>query len=147
MISFKGRVSFKQYIKDKPNPWGIKAYALAESGSGYMYNLLIYYGKVTILTAPSSLNQTTRVVLTLATPILDKGYDIYTDWFYTSPEVAEKLLIHTTTITGTVQSNCQKMPAEVKGEINGYRLGDMIVLEWMDKRKVLMFSIETALLP
>ena len=84
---------------------GIKAYALAESGSGYMYNLLIYYGKETILTAPSSLNQTTRVVLTLATPILDKGYDIYTDRFYTSPELAEELLKHTTTITGTVQSN------------------------------------------
>ena len=43
-----------------------------------MYNVLIYYGKETILTAPSSLNQTTGVVLTLHTPILDKGYDLYT---------------------------------------------------------------------
>ena len=25
VISFKGRVSFRQYLKGKPNPWGIKA--------------------------------------------------------------------------------------------------------------------------
>ena len=40
MISFRGRVGFKQYIKDKPNPWGIKAYVLSESVSGYVCNVV-----------------------------------------------------------------------------------------------------------
>ena len=65
MRTFSGR-DFATFVtkelKDKPNPWGIKAYALPESGSGYMYNRLIYYGKETILFAPSSLNQTTTYI-------------------------------------------------------------------------------------
>ena len=44
-ISFKGRVGFKQYLKGKPHPWGIKAFALADSTNGYLYNVVIYYGK------------------------------------------------------------------------------------------------------
>ena len=43
VISFCGRVSFLQYLKGKPNPWGIKAFALADSKSGY--KICIYYGK------------------------------------------------------------------------------------------------------
>ena len=30
------RVSFQQYLKGKTNPWGIKAYILSESKSGYL---------------------------------------------------------------------------------------------------------------
>ena len=49
MIAFRGRVGFRQYISGKPHPWGIKAYVLSESKSGYMYNMVIYYGKETQL--------------------------------------------------------------------------------------------------
>ena len=45
MIAFRGHIAFLQYIKRKPQPWGIKAYMLSESRMGYIYNLLIYYGK------------------------------------------------------------------------------------------------------
>ena len=47
MITYKGRVSFRQYVRGKPHPWDIKAYALEESASGYLYSLVIYYGKET----------------------------------------------------------------------------------------------------
>ena len=47
MIAFQGRVGCRQYIRGKPHPWGIKAYVLSESKSGYMYNMVIYYGKET----------------------------------------------------------------------------------------------------
>lgn len=36
VISFKGRIGFLQYLKGKPNPWGIKAFVLADSVSGYL---------------------------------------------------------------------------------------------------------------
>ncbi len=36
VISFKGRVGFLQYLKGKPNPWGIKAFVLADSCTGYL---------------------------------------------------------------------------------------------------------------
>ena len=67
VIAFRGRVSFKQYIKDKPTCWGIKAYVLCESTSGYVYNILVYYGKETLIPS-TSLNHTSHVVLTLMKP-------------------------------------------------------------------------------
>ena len=105
MIAFRGRVSFRQYVKGKPQPWGIKAYVLSESTSGYMYNLLVYYGKETQLITTRNLNHTTKVVLTLVSPLANKGYDLYTDRFYTSPEIASELLQIDTTLTGTVMTN------------------------------------------
>ena len=34
MIPFKGRFSFKQYIKNKPTKWGIKAFVLSDAING-----------------------------------------------------------------------------------------------------------------
>ena len=45
MISFKGHLSFIQYLPKKPHKWGMKAWVLAESTSGYMWNWKLYLGK------------------------------------------------------------------------------------------------------
>ena len=45
MVSFKGRVWFIQYMPKKPNKWGLKAYSLADSKTGYTYNWNLYAGK------------------------------------------------------------------------------------------------------
>ena len=44
MIGFKGRVSFPQYCPKKPTKWGLKAYILADSKTGYIVNILPYTG-------------------------------------------------------------------------------------------------------
>ena len=69
MIAFKGRASFKQYVRNKPKPWGIKAYVLADSHSGYLHQLIIYYGKDTEMISIPCLPVLTRVVLTLCQPL------------------------------------------------------------------------------
>ena len=149
MITFRGRVAFRQYIKGKPQPWGIKAYVLSESRTGYMYNLLVYYGKETLLTRRPGLNHKTNVVMTLTDPVANMGYDLYTDRFYTSPEVAGELLNIGTTITGTVMSNRRNMPAAVKqvhqkrGDVATYRQGPQIVVQWTDKRTLTTLSTNT----
>ena len=84
VITFKGRVSFRQYLKGKPNPWGIKAFVLADSRTGYMTRVRIYYGKETQL-IDCPLPHTVKVVMTLVEPYHDKGYDLYLDRFYGSP--------------------------------------------------------------
>ena len=38
IISFNRRVSFREYLKGKPNPWELKAYVLSDSKTGYMHN-------------------------------------------------------------------------------------------------------------
>ena len=45
MIGFKGQVHFIQYMPDKPTKWGMKAYVLADSHSGYIYNWVLCTGK------------------------------------------------------------------------------------------------------
>ena len=42
MISFKGRLSFIQYVPKKPTKWGMKAFVLADSKTGYLYNWHLY---------------------------------------------------------------------------------------------------------
>ena len=91
VISFKGRVSFRQYLKGKPNPCGLKAYVLSDSKTCYMHNLRLYYGKDTNLIDNHEASHTVEVVTTLTDHLRDKGYDLYTDRFYTSPLLADAL--------------------------------------------------------
>ena len=143
VITYKGRVSFRQYLKGKPNPWGIKAYVLADSQTRYLNRVRIYYGKETQL-LDSTLPHTVKVVMTLVEPFQHQGYDLYLDRFYGSPTELSKVGI---TVTGTVQANRRGLPREVTdkrkepcGTVRAARSGDMVALYWLDKRKVLMLS-------
>ena len=44
MVGFKGRLSFIQYLPKKPTKWGMKAFVLADSSTGYVYNWRLYTG-------------------------------------------------------------------------------------------------------
>ena len=146
VITFKGRVSFQQYLKGKPNPWGIKAFVLADSNTGYLNRLRIYYGKETQL-IDSPLPHAAKVVMTLVEPLNNKGYDPYVDRFYNSPLLATELSKVGITVTGTVMSNRKGLPKDVickrkepRCSVRAARSDDMTVLSWTDKRKVLMLS-------
>ena len=102
-IAFKGRVTFRQYLKGKLTPWGIKAFVLADSVSGYLYKVAICYGWATELVGPE-LPHTARVVLTLVDGLEDKGYDVYLDRFYNSPLIATELKRKGITVTGISMS-------------------------------------------
>ena len=100
VVSFKGRVSFRQYLKGKPHPWGIKAFVLSDSKTGYLQRVCVYYGKETQL-VDNDHPHTVRVVETLVEPFHNKGYDLYVDRFYNSPLLATELKKVGITITGT----------------------------------------------
>ena len=48
VISFKGRVSFRQYLKGKPHPWGIKAFVqgiclrMQQTAAAINYSVCVY---------------------------------------------------------------------------------------------------------
>ena len=151
MIAYRGRVSFHQYVRGKPHPWGIKAYVLADCDTGYLYSVAIYYGKETMLVSGPGLNHTTRVVLTLIQPVCNMGYDVYTDRFYTSPLLVRELCKLGITLTGTVMANRRDMPLAVRakgkrkrGDTKTYRKQNMIVMEWTDKRTILTLSTKSS---
>ena len=147
VINFKGRVSFRQYLKGKPHPWGIKAFVLSDSKTGYLQRVCVYYGKETQL-VNNDHPHTVRVVQTLVEPFHNKGYDLYVDQFYTSPLLASELSMVGITVTGTVQSNRRGLPKDVtakrkkepRGSVRAARSDKILALSWMDKRKVLMLS-------
>ena len=45
VISYKGRLSFIQYLPKKPHKWGLKAWVLADSTNGYVWGWKLYTGK------------------------------------------------------------------------------------------------------
>ena len=45
MILFKGVLGIKQYIKDKPVKWGVKASLLCDSATMYCYRFDVYLAK------------------------------------------------------------------------------------------------------
>ena len=44
MIKFKGRLGFKQYIKNKPTKRDIKVFVLSDATTGYVKRFQIYTG-------------------------------------------------------------------------------------------------------
>ena len=82
MISYKGRLSFLQYMPKKPVKWGMKAWVLADARNGYTWNRNLYAGKEN---NASSDSLATRVVLKLVQGLENMGHHIYFDNFYTSP--------------------------------------------------------------
>lgn len=129
----------------------MKAYVLSESKSGYLQGVCVYYGRETELIDREDLGQTPRVVLTLVQGLHNKGYDLYVDRYYTGPSLATELQKVGITVTGTMQTNRKGIPTAVRrgrkepvGTVHAFRSdngsGDILVLTWMDKRKIMMLS-------
>ena len=91
-----------------------EAFVLADSATGYVQRLRLYFGAETDLLSDSSLLHTTRVVLTLTQPLEGLGYHVITDRFYTSPELAMELDRRGLAFTGTAQVNRRGMPLAIK---------------------------------
>lgn len=112
------------------------------SGLGYTYNLKIYEGieknqKVT----PE------RIVLYLLDDLLNQGRTLITDNWYTSLQLAEKMLDSNTHLVGTIRKKRKGLPKEVinaklkKGEIISLENEDGITItNWRDKRNIYILS-------
>lgn len=141
IVPFRGRLAFRQYIKNKRHKYGVKLYKLCLKG-GYTYDLNIYCGKDT-----HPLGASANVVLQLTDQLLDKGRTTYTDNFYTSVTLAHKLLEHKTHLVGTVRPKRKFNNKEVetaklrKSEVIA-RESDtgVLMLKWKDRRDVLALS-------
>lgn len=142
LVPFRGRLSFRQYIKNKRHKFGIKLFKLCVS-KGYTYNLSVYCGAEKREGQPVS----TSVVMSLMNNLLDKGRTLYTDNYYTSVELAHCLLKRKTYLVGTLRANRKLNPKDVvskkllKNEVVAAESDTgVVVLKWKDKRDVLVLS-------
>ena len=146
MIGFKGRLAFLQYMPKKPQKWGIKAWVLADAANGYVWNWKLYTGKED--NVPANLGLVHRVVLDLLDDdrLRNKGYRIFMDNFYSSPDLFRDLQKEGFEACGTLRSNRRGIPEEVKsarlrkGESHFSMDDSLLYMKWRDKREVLMLS-------
>ncbi|PIK50085.1 putative piggyBac transposable element-derived protein 4-like [Apostichopus japonicus] len=142
MIGTKCRLSFLQYMKDKPTKWGLKVWTLCDAKVHYCLSFDLYTGGV------GEKGLTFRVVNELMRPYLGRGHRLYIDNFYTSPELLAHLLSHNTLAVGTVRENRKHMPMRAKSSQTKVEVGHSIFLKshkmtacrWMDKRDVFCLS-------
>ncbi len=147
MIPFKGRLSFKQYMKDKPTKWGIKVFVLADALNGYISRFQIYTGKNSALSA-NEVGLCSRVVLELLSGI-DTHPKVYMDNYYTSPALFLSLYRKGINARGTARSNRKYFPQVIKitnknnpprGLINYRSSGPLLAMTWVDKRVIYFMS-------
>ena len=111
------------YIPSKPGKYGIKVWAACDAKNGYICNAQVYTGKTG---AVPEKNQGQCVVLEMCGPFLGKGRTITCDNFFTSYDLAMKLLEKKTCIVGTVRKSRKFLPKEF--QVKSIPLGNRIYL-------------------
>jgi len=142
VIPFIGRLSFRQYLKNKRHRYSVKIFKLCVH-DGFTVDFRIYAGKEAV----QGLEVSTKIVLELTHEYLNFGRTIYTDNKYTSVNLAHKLLEQNTHLVGTLRANRKQHPKDVvqkklkKGQVIAQQCDrGIVVLKWKDKRDVLMLS-------
>ena len=107
LIAFKGRSRFKQYKPKKPHKWGVNAWTLAESKTGYVYNWEIYEGKQQ---QPTEVGLTQRVVTNLVSSVYGRGHHVYMDNYFSSPNLFDELQQNQVGACGTLRLNRVGIP-------------------------------------
>lgn len=143
VLPWRGRLLFRQYLKNKSHKYGIKLYVLTTS-DGFILNFLLYTGKGTIVSENST--HTAEVVKQLMKNYLNKGYWVFMDNYYNSVSLADYLVKNKTYVTGTLNPKRKDNPKSLmkktlkKGEAAIKRKGPVLVTSWKDKRYVRMIS-------
>ncbi|KAJ8930925.1 hypothetical protein NQ314_016224 [Rhamnusium bicolor] len=148
MVTWRGRLVFRQYLPAKSHKYGVKVYKIC-TPEGYTYDLIVYAGKNDPTgTATAKANgHTYNICMELLEKVINSGRIIYMDNYYTSVKLCKDLLERKTYICRTLRSNRRGNPRDVcskklkKGEIFSQQNKDNIrVTKWLDKRPVLMIS-------
>lgn len=144
--SFRGRCSFRQYIKNKPAKYGLKIYSMTCAKTFYTMNMEIYAGKQPPGQYRSE-NSGLAVVSRLVQPISGTGRNITTDNWFTSLPLAETLKKdHKLTLVGTLRKNKREIPPEflnvshrpVPSSMFGFNGGKTLLSYCPKKNKVVL---------
>ena len=121
---------------------------IADSATGYTYDFYLYTGKTNKVN-PNGLGY--HVVMKLMEPLLNQGYYVFFDNFYTSVTLLVDLYAQNSPACGTVMENCKGFPVSVKngkqwakgkprGDMRWKRKGSCLSVQWIDNNVVTMLS-------
>ncbi|CAG5121249.1 unnamed protein product, partial [Candidula unifasciata] len=143
VIGFKGRFHAKQYNAAKPHKYHIKTFGLCDSITGYVFNLLIYFGTKTAYN-PELDPTSTHAVKVFSTLLqgVASYHHLFTDRFYTSLPLIQFLLSRKLNYTGTVNTNRKGLPQQLKQQPTIFGTSRWLVnneqnilcVSWRDKK-------------
>lgn len=145
-MKFQGRLSFKQFNRNKRARFGLKFYKTCDSNNGYIYNFKIYVGKDEIYSNEKSpLENSGKVVIEIIGDLGGQGRSLYVDNWYSSPKLFSKLHDEKLNVCGTVRINRMHLPKIntkiiKKGEVKKFSSSQMTFIVWKDKKVVTMLS-------
>lgn len=143
IVVFKGRLLFKQYIPSKRHRFGIKMFVLCDVMTGYILDFIIYCGEGTDIVDEQGLGISGAVVTTLMKDYFGKGHTMWTDNWYSSPDLFKHLHDNITNACGTVRKNRKNMPKFrklKKGEVESKNNSSLLAIKWHDRREVHMLT-------
>ena len=155
MVKSRHRSGIRQYIKDKPNKWGIKLWVLADSSNGYTVDFDVYIGRAAGRDV-SAKGLGYDVVMKLIRNFLNQGYHLFVDNFYTSVTLFKDLFALGVPATGTMMETRREFPAGLKNSkewAKGKERGAMrwerdppcLALQWIDNKVVsVLTTIDSA---
>ena len=148
LLKFHGRLHFRQDNPSKRARFGIKVYKVCQSSGtakGYIWNLKVYTGQH--LDSNTSSLASTKVVMDLNQELFGKGYNVFIDNWYSSPDLFLKLLDNQINVCGTVRLNRKLMPKDLakiklkKGEMACRSCDEgLLAVVWQDKKDVKMLT-------
>lgn len=99
--------------------FGIKTFELCDSATSYVLQSVLYSDKYFLSEAPDPFFTHKVVAYVLGkTGLLDKGYHLFTDNFYTKIRLAHCLTDRNTFLTGTVNKRSKELSKAVEGRLN-----------------------------
>lgn len=111
MIGMRNRCSFVQYMPNKRHArYGIKKFEVVDSQSMYVMHISLYSGSDYLANAPGAFTERVVVDLLQQSNLLGKGYNVFTDSYYTKIPLLRRLLSNNTYLTGTVNKRSVGLP-------------------------------------
>ena len=140
MCKFKGRLSMKQYIKNKPIKWVFKYWYSCDSETDYAFSIRI----VPRAKGETELNLGSSVVLDLCQVLKDTSCHVFFDNFFNSPTLIQNL--HDNGLHGlsTAHSNRISMPQMKKdketkrGDYQCKFYNHIACIKWCDNKSVML---------
>jgi hypothetical protein len=113
-----------------------------------MWSFIIYTGQGTVFNE-SLKNEPygSKVVLQLMAPLLNQGYRVIMDSWFSSPYLYHKLCNKQTDAMGTLHQNTKGVPAEIKpaklkrGEHVSFYKDRLMIMKWKDRKDICLISI------
>lgn len=153
MIPFHGKTGARQFVKNKPNPVGLKNF-VCTSPDGLPLDFFIYEGKgdsVIEIDPKLKMDIGGKVILKLS-QTLPEGCSIFMDRYFSSVTLLDQLFAQGFHASGTLQKNripkdcVLKTDSELRKNERGtfYQLvrddGQVVIIQWLDNKPVVVIS-------